>query len=236
MSTEELMLLNCGVGENSWESLDCKEIQPVHPKGDQSWIVIGRTDVEAAFGQLMRRTDSFERPFHWERLKAGEGDNRGWDGWMSSLTWWAWVGASSRSWWRTGRPAVHEVAQCWTRLSDWTELRKTALMNPSVEQQQRRRHREQTVDTVGEGEAGPAWESITERRASAYARCTAVGTCRVTQGTQNGARWQPGGWLRREVGGRLVREGTHGHLWLTHADVEQKSTRRCKAIILQLKI
>ena len=41
------MLLNCGVGEDSWESLDCKEIQPVHPKEDQSWVSIGRTDVEA---------------------------------------------------------------------------------------------------------------------------------------------------------------------------------------------
>ena len=41
------MLLNCGVGEDSWESLHCKEIQPVHPKGDQSWVFIGRTDAEA---------------------------------------------------------------------------------------------------------------------------------------------------------------------------------------------
>ena len=41
------MLLNCSVGEDSWESLDCKEIQPVHPKGDQSWVFIGRTDAEA---------------------------------------------------------------------------------------------------------------------------------------------------------------------------------------------
>ena len=41
------MLLNCGVGEASWESLDCKEIQPVHLKGDQSWVFIGWTDVEA---------------------------------------------------------------------------------------------------------------------------------------------------------------------------------------------
>ena len=44
---EELMLLNCGIGEDSWSPLDCKEIQPVHPKGDQSWVFIGRTDVEA---------------------------------------------------------------------------------------------------------------------------------------------------------------------------------------------
>ena len=46
LSAEELMLLNCGVGEDCWESLDYKEIQPVHPKGDQSWVFIGRTDVE----------------------------------------------------------------------------------------------------------------------------------------------------------------------------------------------
>ena len=47
MSTKELMLLNCGVREDSWESLELKEIQPVHPKGDQSWVFIGRTDFEA---------------------------------------------------------------------------------------------------------------------------------------------------------------------------------------------
>ena len=46
LSAKELMLLNCGVGEDSWESLGMDEIQPVHPKGDQSWIFIGRTDIE----------------------------------------------------------------------------------------------------------------------------------------------------------------------------------------------
>ena len=47
LSAEELMLLNCGVGEDSWESLGHKEIHPVLPKGDQSWVFIGRTDAEA---------------------------------------------------------------------------------------------------------------------------------------------------------------------------------------------
>ena len=47
LSAEELMLLNCGVEEDSWDPLDCNEIQPVHPKGDQSWLFIGRTDAEA---------------------------------------------------------------------------------------------------------------------------------------------------------------------------------------------
>ena len=48
LSTEELMLLNCVVLEKTLESpLDCKEIQPVHSKGDQSWVFIGRTDAKA---------------------------------------------------------------------------------------------------------------------------------------------------------------------------------------------
>ena len=47
LSTEELMLLNCGIGEDFESPLDSKEVQPVHPKGDQSWVFIGRTDVEA---------------------------------------------------------------------------------------------------------------------------------------------------------------------------------------------
>ena len=58
------MLLNCGVGEDSCKSLGLQEMQPVHPKGDQSWVFIGRTDVEAEtpiFGHLMRRVDSFEK-------------------------------------------------------------------------------------------------------------------------------------------------------------------------------
>ena len=63
LSAEELMLLNCGVGEDSWESLGL-EIQPVHPKVDQSWVFFARTDVEGQtsnFAHLMRRVDSFEK-------------------------------------------------------------------------------------------------------------------------------------------------------------------------------
>ena len=47
LTAEELMLLNCGVGEDSSESLGLQEIQPIHPKGDQSWVFIGRTDAKA---------------------------------------------------------------------------------------------------------------------------------------------------------------------------------------------
>ena len=88
--------------------LDCKEIEPINPKGNQSWIFTGSTDAEA------------EDPILWppdvnwligkdrdaERLRAGgEGHDRGWDGWMASLTW-TWVWASFGSWWWTAKPGV----------------------------------------------------------------------------------------------------------------------------------
>ena len=66
-----------------------------------------------------------KRPWCWERLKAGEGDNWGWDGWMASPTRWTWVWASG-SWWWTGQGSlaciVHGVTKSWTWLSDWTGL------------------------------------------------------------------------------------------------------------------
>ena len=112
--------------EKTLESpLDCKEIQSDHPKGAQSWVFIGRTDAEAEtpyFGYLTH----LKRPWCWERLKVeGEGNNRGWDCWMASLTQWTWVWVSSRSWWwrrEAWGAADHGVTQSWTLLSDWTEL------------------------------------------------------------------------------------------------------------------
>ena len=60
------------------------------------------------FGHLMRRVDSLEkRLWCWEGLGAGgEGDDRGWDGWMASLTRWTWIWVNSGSWWWTWRPSV----------------------------------------------------------------------------------------------------------------------------------
>ena len=65
----------------------------------------------------------WKRPWCWESLKAGEGDDRGWYGWMESLIQWTWVWASSRSWWWTAKPgaaAVHGVPKSRTQLSDFT--------------------------------------------------------------------------------------------------------------------
>ena len=66
----------------------------------------------------------WKRPWWWERLKAGEGDDRGWDGRMASPTWWRWVWVSCGSWWWTGKPGVLQFmgSQSWTQPSDWTEL------------------------------------------------------------------------------------------------------------------
>ena len=90
--------------------LDYKEIQLVHPKGNQFWILIGRTDAEAETPNTLatwcEKLTHWKRPWCWARLKAEKGDNRGWDGWMASLTQWKWVWASSGSWWWTGKPGV----------------------------------------------------------------------------------------------------------------------------------
>ena len=71
--------------------LDNKMIKPVNPKGNQSWIFIGRTDAKAVSSNTLatwcKELPHWKRPWHWERLRAGgEGDGRGWDGWMASLT------------------------------------------------------------------------------------------------------------------------------------------------------
>ena len=111
-------------------SLDCKEIKSVNPKGNQSWIVVGMTTAEAE-APIFLPPDAkgwtyLQRPWCWERLKAGgEGDNRGWDGWMASPTRWTWVWTSSWSWWWTGKPGVLQStgSQSQTWLSDWTDVK-----------------------------------------------------------------------------------------------------------------
>ena len=91
-------------------SLDYQEIKSVNLKGNQSWIFIGSTDGEAETNILATWCEEltyWKRHWCWERLKAGgEGEDRGWDGWMASLTQRTWTWASSGSWWWTGKPGV----------------------------------------------------------------------------------------------------------------------------------
>ena len=96
------------VVEKTLESpLDCKEIKPINPKGNQSWIFIGRADAEAETpilwppdgkNWLIRKDPDAGKDCN----VGGEGDNKGWDGWMASPTRWTWVWASSRNWWGQG--------------------------------------------------------------------------------------------------------------------------------------
>ena len=97
--------------EETLESpLDCKEIKPVHPKGDQSWVFNGKTDVEAEtpiLGHLMWRADSLEKTL---MLGKNEGrrnrGHRGCNGWMASLAQWTWVWVTSGGWWWIGKPGM----------------------------------------------------------------------------------------------------------------------------------
>ena len=89
--------------------LDCREIQPVHPKEHESWIFIGRTAADAET-PILWPPDAKNWLF-WKDPDAGlkvggEGDNRGWDLWIASLTRWTWVCASSGSWWWARKPGM----------------------------------------------------------------------------------------------------------------------------------
>ena len=106
--------------------LDSKEIQPVHPKGNQSWMFIGRTNAEVeppvlwppdAKKWLIGKDPDAGKD--WRREKKGTTEDE-----MVSPTQWTWVWINSMSWWWTGRPGMLQSmgSQSRTRLSDWTEL------------------------------------------------------------------------------------------------------------------
>ena len=82
-----------------------------------------------SFSHLIQRTESLEKTWCWEGLGAGgEGDDRGWDGWMASPTRWTWVWVNSGSWWWTGKPGVlqslgsQRVEHDWATELNWSEL------------------------------------------------------------------------------------------------------------------
>ena len=110
----------------------CKEIQPVHSKGDQSWVFFGRNDAKAETPVLWPpHAKSWligKRLWCWEELGAGgKGDDKGWDGWMASPTRWTWVWVNSGSCWWTSRPGVlqfmglQRVGHDWATELNWTK-------------------------------------------------------------------------------------------------------------------
>ena len=126
------MLLNCGAGEDlrvPWTAKRSNQsiLKETSPGCSLEGLML-RLELQY-FGHLMWRVDSLEKPWYWEGLGAGgEGNDRGWDGWMASLTQCTWVWVDSVSWWWTGRPGVLRFmgSQSRTWLSNWTELNATS--------------------------------------------------------------------------------------------------------------
>ena len=115
--------------ETPESSLDCKAIQPVHPKGRvlnthwKDWCWGWNSNTLATWCEELTH---LKRPWCWEGLRAGgEGDDRGWDGWMTSLTRWTWVWVNSGSWWWTGKTGIllsvgsQRVRHDWVTKLNW---------------------------------------------------------------------------------------------------------------------
>ena len=112
--------------------LDYKEIQPVHSEGDQPWDFFGRNDAKTETPVLCPphvKIWLIGKNWCWEGSRTGgEVADRGWDGWMASLTWWTWVWVNSGGWWWTGRPGMlrfmgsQRVGHDWATELNWTEL------------------------------------------------------------------------------------------------------------------
>ena len=137
------MLLNCGVGEDSGESLGLQG-DPTSPFWRRSvlgvhwkdWCWSWNSNTLATWCEVLTHWKS---PWCWEVLGAGgEGDDRGWDGWMASPTRWTWVWVNSGRWWWTGRPGVlqfmgsQRVGQHWATKVKWSEGITTAMRMTTI--------------------------------------------------------------------------------------------------------
>ena len=124
--------------EKTLESpFDGKAIQPVHPKGNQPWIFIGRTDVKAETPILW--PPDVKSWLIWKDPELGKIEHLQWDGWMASPTPWTWVWVNYGSWWWTGRPRMLQFMASQRVGHDWvTELNWYAAVGSSQGEDQLR--------------------------------------------------------------------------------------------------
>ena len=137
LSTEKLMLLNCGVGEDSCESLRLQGY-PTSPSWRRSVLGVHWKDWCWSWNSNTLVTwceelTHWKKPWCWEGLGAGgEGDDRGWDGWMASPTRWTWVWVNSGSWWWTGRPGELQFMGSQRVGHDWATKLKVKLKKKKI--------------------------------------------------------------------------------------------------------
>ena len=120
-----------------WESLGLQG-DPTSPKGNQSWIFIGKSNTEAKlqyFGQpdvknwLIGKDSDARKDWRQEEKRKRKD---GWDGWMASLTRWTWVWASSRSWWWTGKPGVLQSMGLQRVGHNWATEQQSVVLHGAV--------------------------------------------------------------------------------------------------------
>ena len=128
------MLLNCGVGEDSWESLGMQG-DPTSPSWGRSVLGVHWKDWcwswnSSTLATWCKELTHLKGPWCWERLRAGgEGDHRGWGDWMASPTEWTWVWVNSGSWCWTGRPSMLRFMGSQRARHDWmTEVNWTDVL------------------------------------------------------------------------------------------------------------
>ena len=122
------MFSKCGIGEDSWESLGLQR-DPTSQSYSKSvlnihWKDWCRSWSSNTLATWCEESSHWKRPWCWGRFKTGrEGEDRGWDGWTASPTWWTWVWASSGSRWWIGKPGVLQSMRSQRVGHDWaTEL------------------------------------------------------------------------------------------------------------------
>ena len=165
LSTKEIMLLNCGAGGDSCESLGLQgdPISPFWRRPDlgvhwKDWCWGWNSNTLAT---SCKELTHWKRPWYWEGFRAGgEGDGREWDGWMASPTQWTWVWVRSGSLWWTGRPGMPRFMGSQRVWYDWaTELNWLSVYTPPWDTSKFKKNKDSSWSQSAQP-LGPFWFSF----------------------------------------------------------------------------